>query len=339
MELCYIWARPWAADLDWSCNQRPEGSKPPGQFLTSSNGRKSPFLRRSCTIVNKKGFILWCKKLKKNKQYVGVDVAKDHLDIFIYPQGEAARIDNNCEAIAAFAAGTLSQYDVVSITCKATGGYENNLIIGLESLWKVYRAHPDSVYNFAKALGKRAKTDMIDAKIIAQYGQFTANDNSKKPCGKADTRLQSLVVRIDQLAEALHAEKCRFARQNEQIVESSIKAVIDVLTAQINELQVLVDKHISESEEASQNKELLCSFKGVGPRTSAKLIAFLPELGSLNKRQVAALAGLAPYNRDSGTKTGKRFIHGGRKNVRNALYMAAMVAVRYNKVIKNSTIN
>lgn len=272
------------------------------------------------------------EKPKNIKQYVGIDVAKGHLDIFIYPDGLSQRIDNNANDISLLAKNVLAVHDIASITLESTGGYENVAMSILEQQWRVTRAHPNYVHNFSKALGKRAKTDQIDAKIIAQYGQFTEAECRDKIT--VDRVLHALVTRRDQLKELAHAEKCRLPKTSEILVNQSITAVIALLETQILALGVSIEEHIAASPESAHKKALICSFKGAGKATAASLLAYLPELGTLNKKQIAALVGVAPYNHDSGTKTGKRFIHGGRQNVRNALYMTALVAMRHNKIMK-----
>jgi transposase len=271
----------------------------------------------------------------KDKQYVGIDVSQDYLDIAVYPNGYKDRIENTIKALKAFGRSYLSKHDIVSITVESTGGYEENVILALQGKWKVLRAHPTHVHNFARALGQRAKTDKIDALIIARYGEFDKGSKSKEVIlSDEDISLRALVHRRGQLVGILLAEQCRLRQAGTSFIKKGIENIIHILNKQKELIDQQIDQLIQTSKEKKESRRLLCSFKGVGNCISAVLIADLPELGTLNKRQVAALVGVAPYNRDSGKTTGKRFIYGGRGNIRNALYMAALVAIQHNKVIK-----
>lgn len=264
---------------------------------------------------------------------VGIDVAKDRLDVCVRPSGESFVVDRtgaDVEALAARLRGLAPR--VVAI--EATGGFETVVAAGLASAGlPVVVVNPAQVRAFAQALGKRAKTDPIDAAVIAHFAEATKP--TPRPLPDEMTRLLAdLVARRRQIVAMMAAEGQRARRVSDKRLKKSIARLRKALEKELAELDREIDDHVRGSPAWAEKEDLLSSVPGVGPVVARTLIAELPELGSLDRRQVAALAGLAPWTRQSGQWRGKSFIGGGRKSVRSALFLAAMVAGRHNPVLK-----
>jgi transposase len=219
------------------------------------------------------------------------------------------------------------------IVVEATGGYEEALVLGLfESGLPVALVSPQRVRKYAGAKGLLAKTDQIDAQLLAAYGKaipprlFVGKSEERK-------RLSALVARRKQLNDMLQAEKNRL-RTTSLEMKSSIQRVIACLKAEMKELEEQSRQFMKTHEEMGEQEQLLRSARSIGPVTAATLLADLPELGQLNRKQVAALVGVAPMNKDSGKKRGYRKTKGGRPDVRRALYMATLTGIRYNPILK-----
>lgn len=267
----------------------------------------------------------------------GIDVAKDHVDVAVLATPAVAeRFANDGQGHAALLA-RLEPLGVELVVMEATGGYEAPLACALqvEGL-AVAVINPRQGRDFLKAMGRLAKTDRIDAEGLAQFGRvlLTRDDLGKylKPLASEEQQdLAALVARRRQLVTMLGMERQRLSRSR-RAVRPSIKAVIKVLQRQLNEtdrdMNGYVKSHFAELD------QLLRSTKGVGPIASATLIADLPELGRLNRREIALLVGVAPVARDSGKTSGRRHIQGGRAKVRHNLYMATLSATRHNPVIR-----
>jgi len=265
--------------------------------------------------------------------YIGLDISKSYIDLHQLPQERAARFEYAPEGIAKLLA-FLKRRKPALIVIEATGGYESNVAAELSSAGlKVAVVNPRQVRNFARALGRLAKTDSIDAEVLARFAQDVRPEVRKLPDPEEIT-LKAFVARRRQLVAMLVAEKNRLSRVTSNSVIDSLKRTINFIQKQIDDLDTEIKSTIQNSPVWREKDDLLKSVPGIGDKTSCALLAQLPELGRLNRRQIASLVGVAPMNRDSGTLRGKRMITGGRKPVRNALFMAATAARRFNPTIK-----
>jgi len=264
--------------------------------------------------------------------FVGIDVAKDELAIHIHPTAEAFGVPYDEAGLARLLA-RLHELAPMLIVCEATGGYEIPLAAALASAGlPLAIVNPRQVRDLARALGQLAKTDTVDAKLIALFAE-KVRPPAQPLADETARRLGELVTRRRQLLEILAGESNRRPLVRDRTVRRRLDAHIAWLRREIRDLETDLGSTIRGSAAWRETDDLLRSVPGVGPITSASLIAELPELGQLGRRQIAALAGLAPINRDSGQWRGRRCIGGGRRVVRSALYMATVVAVRYNPVL------
>lgn len=226
----------------------------------------------------------------------------------------------------------LKTYTPELVVLEATGGYEITIGIALaDAGLPVAIVNPRQVRDYARALGILAKTDKIDAYVIARFAQDVKPEARGQLTFK-ELELKSLVARRQQLVEMLSAETCRLSRTTVPQVKNGIQKVIRVLEAQIKAIDDDLDNEIRKNPAWNQKLEIITSFTGVGDHTANTLLFGLPELGSLNRQEIAALVGVAPFNRDSGMLRGKRTISGGRANIRKALHMPTLsAATRWNK--------
>jgi len=268
-----------------------------------------------------------------SKLSVGIDVSKARLDVDWSDDRPAFSVDNHPDGHLQLVQA-LSPVGAHRIVIEATGGYERPLVAELAAAGlPVVVVNPRQVRDFAKATGRLAKTDAIDAKVLALFG--LAIDPPQRPLEDAQTRaFADLLARRRQLVQMRVAEEHRLAQAQAKQVKQSIGQVIQVLEQQIDDIDEGLNQRIQDSPIWKVKEELLTSVKGVGITTARTLLAELPELGALSRQEIAALAGVAPFNRDSGQFRGKRTIRGGRAVVRNALYMATLVATRFNPVIR-----
>ncbi|EFG6100932.1 IS110 family transposase [Escherichia coli] len=265
--------------------------------------------------------------------FAGIDVSKDWLDVHILPSGEAFRVGNNGSGFEALKA-RLAPLEPERIALEATGGLEMAVVAELHGAGlAVVVVNPAQVRSFAGALGKRAKTDPLDAAVIAAFAAAVRPEI--RPMADAETRLLAdLVARRRQILAMITAEQNRLRRASAKETVKSIKRLLSALTRELESLDADMDGRIRKSPLWLVRQDLLTSVPGVGAATARTLLAELPELGSLDRRQIAALVGLAPYTRQSGQWRGRSFIGGGRAAVRSALFMAGLVATRHNPVIK-----
>lgn len=264
--------------------------------------------------------------------FVGIDVSKAYLDVAFRPSGERLRVSNSESGIAELVA-RLSTMRPTLVVLEATGGYQAALVASL-AIAKVATAvvNPRQVRDFAKATGRLAKTDTIDAEVLAHFAEVIRPE--PRPFVDEQTlALEALVTRRRQVIEMITAEKNRLA-QSHKSLRSTIKAHINFLQRELQDTNRELDGMLRKTPMWREHEDLLRTAKGVGRMTIATLFADLPELGTLDNKRIAALVGVAPFNRDSGTHRGKRMIWGGRASVRAALYMAALVASRHNPVIR-----
>ncbi len=264
--------------------------------------------------------------------YVGIDVSKDSLDVHVRPTGQASRFTNDEAGIAALAT-LLRGLRPAGIVLEASGGYEIPLVAALAAAGLAPAVvNPRQARRFAEGLGHLAKTDPIDAADLAHFAE--AVRPQPRPVPDADARaLGELLARRRQLVQMRVSEQHRLPTAAGAI-RKNIQAHIDYLDRQIGKLEADLAQAVRSSPAWRERDELLQSVPGVGPQVSRTLLAELPELGALSGRQVAALCGLAPFNRDSGRHRGARRIRGGRAHVRAALYLAALVAMRFNAPLR-----
>lgn len=265
--------------------------------------------------------------------FVGIDVSKHAWDVCMLPAMVRRSFPASEEGLAAILE-LLRQHPATLIVLEATGGYERRLAAGLQDAGcEVAIVNPRQVRDFAKALGRLAKTDRLDAEVLALFAQKI----QPRPCEKCPEKraeLDALVARRRQLLQLRTMERNRLHMAEYQLTRKSIQKVSDVLQKQIDQLDAAIAKRIESDDDWRQKAQLLESVPGVGAVTSATLVAELPELGKLNRQAIAALAGLAPFNCDSGQYAGQRKVRGGRASVRTALYMAALTGRRFNPILK-----
>jgi transposase len=265
-----------------------------------------------------------------HQSYLGVDVAKDWIDVFDPASNTARRIAMAARALKAFSAG-LSGAVVVF---EASGGYERPLVDALEAAGCAYvRVNPRQAREFARATGRLAKTDQVDARVLADMGRAL----ELKPTPVVDParrRLAELVARREDLVAAITAETNRLALARDAFVRRDIARLLNVLKARRLRLETEIAAHVSASEALDRQSRRLRSAPGIGPVLAAVLLAGLPELGACDRRAIASLAGLAPHASDSGHSHGRRCIWGGRSQVRRALYVAAFIASRCDPELK-----
>jgi transposase len=264
--------------------------------------------------------------------FVGVDVSKSSLDVYVRPSGLQQKFGNNAQGIVRFNQW-LKEIEVELVVFEATGGFEMEAVIGIANGGHaVAVVNPRQVRDFAKSLNRLAKTDALDAEVLAHFAEVVKPRVKQLP-DEAALELASFVARRQQLLDMLSAERnrCTMARPS---IHKSIEKHITWLKKQLDDTDKGLKKLIRESPLWREKDELLQSVQGVGQQMSAMLMARLPELGTLNRKQIAALVGVAPFNRDSGKMRGRRLIWGGRADVRKILYMAAIVAARHNPHLK-----
>jgi transposase len=268
---------------------------------------------------------------------VGIDIAKQTFDVAIGVTGHIETFANDDGGHDALVA-QLSGVTVDLIVLEATGGLERDLACLLQAAgFAVAVVNPRQARNFAKAMGYLAKTDRIDAQALAELAQVLARHPERERFVRVlpspeQRVLQALVARRRQLV-VLHVAEHQRLSVSHAVVRQSVEALIEAIRAQLDEVEVELARHI-ETHHADLAQRLTC-VRGIGPATVATLIADVPELGRLSRREISALIGVAPFNRDSGQMRGQRAIFGGRGQVRRGLYMAALAAIRFNAVIKH----
>jgi transposase len=266
--------------------------------------------------------------------YVGVDVSKSRLDVYRPDTKASLQLDNSQEDIGKFCKQLKRKKKRTIVVMEATGGYERLLVHQL-ALHDVEASvvNPRRVRDFAKGIGFDAKTDSIDAEVISRYGAVVQPTPVLMKSDQ-EQRHEALVNRRNQLLELQNQEQNRLKQSWDEDAKESIGVVLDCLKKQLKKLDSELAKMLKTDKANARLIEILDSIKCVGPVLISTLITGLPELGKLNRGQIAKLVGVAPINRDSGKKSGKRYIGGGRNKVRRVLYMAALVGIRHNPVIK-----
>lgn len=271
-----------------------------------------------------------------DKIFIGIDVSKEHLDIFVHPLSIRVRIDNAANTISAWLRNHAPSG--ATVIFEATGGYERVLQKSLAKFPDLVarRIHPAQVKSFARAFGRQAKSDTIDAEMLAKASQQLGDLLHDNAPDETIRELRDLLARRQQLMDMLHAEQCRSK------MECLNKAITADLKSNINNLKKRIDnieqetRRLAEQDKLLQERYLrLQKVDGVGKQVAMTVLAFLPEIGKLDRKKIAAIAGLAPITRQSGKSSGKARIRGGRQMLKKALYMAALVGVRHNKVLKD----
>jgi transposase len=265
--------------------------------------------------------------------YVGIDVAKDWLDVHILPSNQCVTVGRHGAGLADLVSVLTAQAPAL-IVLEATGGFEMTVAAALAGAGLPLAViNPRQIRDFARATGRLAKTDALDAQAIALFAE-RIRPEARVVAPLEAQALAELVGRRRQLVEMIGMESNRRRQARAPKVQSTVRAILQALEAQLAELDNDISDMVRSSPVWRATDALLTSVPGVGPVTSRTLIAELSELGSLDRRRVAALVGVAPINRDSGQMRGHRAIAGGRTTVRNALYMATLSASRHNPVIK-----
>jgi transposase len=264
--------------------------------------------------------------------FIGIDVSKEWVDIAVGANcfrvvQQAEDLDIKIQAVR--------EYNPLLCVVESTGGYERLIVERLQHAGlNVHIAHPSRVRSFARARGLLAKTDKLDAYMLSAYGAFIGEEAVLAKTCAQQQKLADLQARQEQLKSMLHAETCRLGNKIAKEVKVDIKGMIRVLKTRIKSLVKDIQAIIKEDKALKHKQDLLLSMKGVGKVTAQTLLIDLPELGKLSNKQIASLVGVAPMNQDSGKKRGYARIQHGRHGVRRTLYMAALVAARFNPQLK-----
>jgi transposase len=268
------------------------------------------------------------------KVFVGIDVSQSSWDVHIIPEDRSFSIRVDAGAVQRLIE-RLGTPEATLIVLEATGGLERQLVAELiEAGWTVAVVNPRQVRDFAKALGRLAKTDRIDAHTLALFAQHVKPRAAQRTTEK-QRELDALVTRRRQLVEIRSTERTRKKQTAHKTAQRSIEKLLNVLDRQIDALDNAIAKLIASDDDWRAKRDLMESVPGIGSTTSATLVAELPELGRLNRQEIASLVGLAPFNHDSGKYRGQRHIRGGRGALRAALYMAALTAKKYNDKVRS----
>ena len=264
---------------------------------------------------------------------IGIDIAKQSFDLHCLKTGRDRRMDNSPNGIRQCVA-LCNDIRPSLIVMEATGGYELALASTLQAEgWAVAIVNPRRIRDFARAAGQLAKTDTLDARIIAQFAA-TLEPMPTEYIDENSRKLKALVARRHQLVRLHTAESNRREHAHTRDIRRSISAILKVIEAQLRTIDRHIRDHVRNTPQLQQRAEAIDSVPGIGPVTAHMLVTELPELGQLNRRQIAALVGVAPIARDSGTFRGKRMTGGGRKEIRSRLFMPTLVAVRHNPILK-----
>jgi len=265
--------------------------------------------------------------------FVGIDVSKPRLDVHVRPSGESWSVANDTDGHNELVR-KLAVISPTLVVVEATGGYQASVVaeLGANAI-AVAVVNPRQVRDFARATGRLAKTDAIDAAVLAHFAEAIRPTPRPMP-DDLTVELQALVTRRRQLIDMRTAESNRLETCRVLPVRRNIQKMVNLLTKQIGKVDDDIDTTIRNSPLWREREDLLSSTTGVGSTTARTLLTQLPELGLLNRREIAALVGLAPFNNDSGKRTGPRSIRGGRADVRAVLYMATVTAVRFNAQLR-----
>lgn len=270
--------------------------------------------------------------MTEDKYFIGIDVSKAWLDVALLPTRESWRVENSDTGFLKLMA-RLTSFRLDRIVVEATGGYETALVERLAKAGlPVCRVNPGRVRRFAQGMNWLAKTDRIDAEVLARFGEKAQPRLLVLP-SEAEKRLSALVKRRQQVVDMLTAEENRTELADLEVADS-IATTIQFLQKQVEELEAQIKDLIDHTPDLKRKQEQLRSVPGVGKVLASTLISQMPELGHSDRKEIAALGGLAPFPHDSGRKRGRRVIRGGRPFIRRVLYMATIAATRFNPVIK-----
>ena len=269
---------------------------------------------------------------KQSNVNVGIDVGKAQLDVCLLERDIEFRVANDEDTIRVLVS-KLGRYKLARIVIEATGRLEQPFVqAALAKGLPVVVVSPLKVRRYAGAIGLLAKTDAIDARLIAQFGA-SVKPIAHAPCDQEAQKIKDLMIRRRQLTRMRTMEKNR-KQVMPQALQDSIDILIDTLNVEVKKLEQVLDQAVDQHAAWRHKRDLLTSMPGIGNTVAYTLLGDLPELGTLNRKQIAALTGVAPFNRDSGRMRGKRRIRGGRASARTALFLSAMSAVRFNPDIK-----
>ncbi len=270
-----------------------------------------------------------------SKVYIGVDVSKNKLDIYIHPLGKFFKIANTEEEITKLIK-ELAKYDVAQVACEATGGYEKMLSQILKNnLYNIWIVDPRRIKGFIIASGCKTKTDKIDAQKIAEFATKNSRGYETFYKTKNEDKLLALVNRKGDLTKFLAAEKTRLKHPSHTLYLASINKLIKTLESEIKIIDKQIQNLIQQDDDLNTKSKFLESIPGIGKASAATLLSFVPELGKLSNRKISALVGVCPYDNESGKYKGKKYIRGGRITPRNTLYMCALTTIKYNLIFKN----
>ncbi len=268
-----------------------------------------------------------------HQHFAGLDVSKDKIDLHILTDEICKTVSNDTNGFQELFS-ELKRYPYVLVAVESTGGYERLAAAELTKLGiDVAMVNPVKIFHFAKAIGVHVKTDPQDAGTIALFAQATKPEPNIVLNESAE-QLRGLGKRREQLNKMLTAEKNRKRKETTQLAKDSIQRIVEILEQEIKDIDKNINEMVAQDAVYTEKKKILISMVGVGEITANNLLSRLPELGTTDRRHIAALVGVAPYNHDSGKKSGKRFIKGGRHSVRKCLYMATLVATTHNVPIK-----
>jgi len=271
---------------------------------------------------------------------IAFEVSKADLVVYCAPQDVSSTIPNTKSAVRRYLKKQTRtkpgpEVSDLLVVCEATGGYERFVLEAAAELGLAcHRAHGSRVRAYARYRGTHAKSDAIDARLLADYGLHGENLKLYQPPSPAQDRLRALLGRRTELRRAMEAEQCRLDHALDKDIAHSIKALIAVLQRLLAGIEAKIVLLMKEDADLAEKARLLQGVKGIGPITAATLLGYVPELGSLSRGAAAALLGVAPFDRDSGKIKGKRHIFAGRGEARSCLYMAAISAMRYNPKFK-----
>lgn len=267
------------------------------------------------------------------EKYVGIDVSKRFFDVCVGVNGKVMHFDYTIEQVKK-CVEVLKDFEPALVVMEATGGYEIQLASALqENGLPVAIVNPRRIRDFAKAVGQMAKTDKIDAAIITMFASALKPPKAEK-VGANARRIRAMTARRSQLIQMRTAENNRLEHVFDKSIAKSVKAIIAAIDKQIDAVQEQIYGCIEHDPQMKEKSEIVKTMPGIGDTTSSMIVSELPEIGRLNRRQIAALIGVAPMNRDSGTFRGKRMTGGGRCHIRTCLFMPTLVAIRHNPVIK-----
>lgn len=268
------------------------------------------------------------------KVYIGVDISKNNLDIYIHPIGRLFKIANSATEIKKFVK-ELATYDIAQIACEATGGYEKLLAQLLKkNSYNLWIIDPRRIKGFIVASGCKSKTDKIDAQKIAEFASKNSPSYTAITRDENNDKLRAFANRKNDLIKFLAVEKTRLKHPSHALCVSSIKKLIKTLERAITAIDLEIEKLIQHDENLNTKSRYLLSIPGIGKASAAVLLSFVPELGELSNKKISALVGVCPYDNESGKHKGKKFIRGGRMTPRNMLYMCALTTIKYHLPLK-----